>query len=369
MNYRYFYKNLESFVYVIIWMLIFILPFYFEYNKTCDIELVDWQIITRQWLLLLPLFLLFLFHNSIICKYLVERRYFSYSIFLFILLVIMGIVSITLAAVQEATMAGLSYLEIDYHELLNKHLIPDIIHHPINSIQSIANNLIVYILVVGFNTAIRLAGLWFSQEQQKNEVKREKLEMEIDFLKHQVSPQFFMNTLNNIYSLIDFDKDKAKGALIKFNRIMKYLLYESGNNKTTLKKEKVFLESYFDIMKIRYAKHIEIDFEAVDCHLEKVIPSLMYVNFIENAFKYGIDEEKDSFVKCKLENNNNYLIFTCSNTIHDEEEKNENLKMNHQFKGIEATRKRMEIVFKNDFELKTSAENGIFQVKLTITLH
>lgn len=360
MKLKYYYKNLENVIYLIIWSMIFILPYYFEYNLSFNLEELQWSNILSGWLMILPLFIVFIINNFFLGFYLYEKRYFSYSFFLFILLVIVGIFSIFSGKIQEEFLS-VSLFEIDYTELFSKELLPKILNSHLVSIQSIVNNIIVFILVVAFNDAIKIAGLWFSEEQTKNEVKWEKVQLELNFLKQQTSPNLFMNTLNNIHSYIDMDKNKAKAVIIKLSRMMKYLLYESSK-KTTIKMESSFLESYFDLMKLRYHDNVRVEFKSSNCSSDRLVPPLLFIDFIEIAFKYGVDLQNESFVECSLNHKENYLLFTCNNSILPSS------KYDYPESNLEITKKRLYLFFNNHYELKSINEDGVHKVSLKIML-
>ena len=95
-------------------------------------------------------------------------------------------------------------------------------------------------------------------EQQMEELKRQNLQAEMDYLRYQINPHFFMNTLNNIHALIDIDTEYAKSAVIELSKMMRYVLYESGSETISLKKDIQFIENYIELMRIRYDSSIDI---------------------------------------------------------------------------------------------------------------
>ena len=94
---------------------------------------------------------------------------------------------------------------------------------------------------------------------KRKEVEKQNLKNELAFLRNQVSPHVFMNTLNNIHALVDIDGDNAKEAIIKLSKMMRYLLYDSDEGETTLAKEVEFIQSYLDLMKLRYPADVKVN--------------------------------------------------------------------------------------------------------------
>lgn len=107
---------------------------------------------------------------------------------------------------------------------------------PRNHVLSIVNQMVIAWLVVGFNTALKVTNKWFKDEQKKKELEKESLRSELAFLQNQISPHFFMNTLNNIHAQIDIDTKQAQSSIVTLSKMMRYLLYESEKGTTTLKK-------------------------------------------------------------------------------------------------------------------------------------
>ena len=121
------------------------------------------------------------------------------------------------------------------------------------------NNFLIFsVLIVGFDTGL-LSGLrWIGAENEKVRLEKENVATQLTLLRTQVSPHFFMNTLNNIHALVDSNTEEAKEAIIKLSKMMRYLLYETETEKTTLKKEVEFLESYINLMKLRFSEKVRI---------------------------------------------------------------------------------------------------------------
>ena len=226
-----------------------------------------------------------------------------------------------------------------------------------------ANFLIFSFLVVGFDTGLRSGLRWIEAENEKVKLEKENVSNQLALLKTQVSPHFFMNTLNNIHSLVDINSEEAKEAIIKLSKMMRYLLYETENERTTLKKEVEFLESYINLMKLRFNEKVRITLTLPGSIPDASIPPFLFVSFIENAFKHGISYTTESLITIDLIAGKERLLFEVKNS------KTEKIQMN-EFSGlgIENTRKRLDLLYGNDYHLDIIDNEDLFTVKLSIPL-
>jgi len=226
------------------------------------------------------------------------------------------------------------------------------------------NTLIISFLIAGFNTAIAVTNQWFTEEQTRKEMEKEHIESKLAFLQNQVNPHFLMNTLNNIHSLIEGDQKLAQNAILKLSEMMRYLLYESGRGTTTLKKEIEFLHSYLELMQLRVDKSISVNLILPEKFNNVNLPPLLFIPFIENAFKHGVSYREPSALSFKLVQNNDFLEFTSVNTISSFE--NNNTSGKHGGFGLENIQKRLDILYGNRHTLAIEKTENEFRVKLII---
>ncbi len=226
-----------------------------------------------------------------------------------------------------------------------------------------ANFLIFSFLIVGFDTGLRSGLRWIEAENEKVKLEKENVSNQLALLKTQVSPHFFMNTLNNIHSLVDTNTSEAQEAIIKLSKMMRYLLYETETEKTTLKKEVEFLESYVNLMKLRLSDKVRMTMNLPAVIPEVSIPPFLFTSFIENAFKHGISYKNESFIEIDLIPGKDRLLFVVKNS------KNEKSQMN-EFSGIgiENTRKRLDLLYGNNYHLDIIDNEALFTVNLSIPL-
>jgi len=221
----------------------------------------------------------------------------------------------------------------------------------------------VSLLLIGFNVGVKYFIRWNGERERQSERERQYLQTELAFLKNQISPHFFMNTLNNIHSLIDIDTEKARNAIVKLSRLMRYMLYETDIQKVSLKKEIEFIESYIELMRLRYNENIltvETEYPAVTDNI--FVPSFLFLSFIENAFKHGVDLHNHSLICLWITHENGRLAFTIRNR------KSEKVSTIAEKSGIglENVRKRLELIFKDDYTLRIPPDDMIFEVYLNI---
>jgi hypothetical protein len=169
--------------------------------------------------------------------------------------------------------------------------------HPI---PPFANFLILSVLIVGFDTGLRTGLRAITIENEKVKLEKESVASQLVLLRNQVGPHFLMNTLNNIHSLVDVNTDEAKEAIIRLSKMMRYLLYETETENTTIKKEIEFLESYIKLMKLRFNERVKIVLNLPTIIPERTIPPFLFTSLIENAFKHGISYREESFIDIDL---------------------------------------------------------------------
>ena len=222
---------------------------------------------------------------------------------------------------------------------------------------------LVSLLLIGFNTGVKSFVRQSKERERQSERERQFLNTELAFLKHQISPHFFMNTLNNIHSLIDIDAEKARDAVIKLSRLMRYMLYETNTQKVPLKKEIEFIESYIELMRMRYEDDmltVETEYPAVTDNI--FVPSFLFLSFIENAFKHGVDLHEHSLICLWFAHENGRLTFTVRNKksgkVYSITEKSGI--------GLENVRKRLDLIFKDNYTLHIQPDDVIYEVNLNI---
>lgn len=224
--------------------------------------------------------------------------------------------------------------------------------------------LILSAIVIALDMGLSIAAKWVITEQKQAAINRERVMAQLSNLQSQVSPHFFMNTLNNIHALVDIDSERAKETIIELSSLMNYLLYDSSNQETvSLQREMEFINSYVNLMRLRFAKHVKIEF-SYDQDIPSIkVPPLLFLNFIENAFKYGVDYEHDSFVRIRFHFSDSTIEMTTLNSNHSAISKSKRHGL-----GISNSRKRLDLIYDNRYSLNISEKETIYYVNLRVPI-
>jgi len=201
-------------------------------------------------------------------------------------------------------------------------------------------------------------------EKQRKELEKERLNSELAFLKNQISPHFFFNTLNNIYSLVQINTDDAQKSILKLSKLMRYLLYETEHGNIQLSQEIEFMMNYLDLMKLRLTQKVELSVSFPVKYKDISIPPLLFIPFIENALKHGVSYRDRSFIHILMEVNDQEIIFSCSNSIVTKTEETADSGI-----GLENIKKRLALLFPLKHSLKITQADASFQVDLRINLN
>ena len=220
------------------------------------------------------------------------------------------------------------------------------------------------LLLMGMNIGVKL--YFKSQEDSKllSQIERHNLERQLEYLRYQVNPHFFMNTLNNIHALVDIDPERAKTTIVELSKMMRYILYEGNNRLIPLPREAQFLRNYVQLMRLRYTDRVSIDLHVPDTLPDLLMPPLLLIIFVENAFKHGISYINGSFVEISLSVHGDRLLFGCRNSKPQRpagEERKGGM-------GLINVRRRLELLFADNYTLDIEDAGNEYRVRLDIPL-
>ena len=225
------------------------------------------------------------------------------------------------------------------------------------------NHILASVLISGFAMGLGVMEKLNQTEKKQKELEKEKLHSELAFLKNQVSPHFFFNTLNNIYSLIGIDGPTAQESVLKLSKLMRYLLYESEHGETMMSHEIDFMNNYIDLMKLRLSPRVELQIDFPTEFSDFSIPPLLFVPFIENAFKHGITYRDLSFIHIAMKIEDGQISFSSENSVGKSSQTGD---AQHTGIGLDNVRKRLALLFPGSHELKIENGETIFKVELSI---
>jgi LytS/YehU family sensor histidine kinase len=203
-------------------------------------------------------------------------------------------------------------------------------------------------------------------EKRQKELEKEKLNSELAFLKNQISPHFFFNTLNNIYSLIGINTGDAQNAVLKLSKLMRYLLYDSEQGLSQLSSEIDFMNNYIDLMRLRMNEKVNLRVNFPSKYENTAIPPLLFIPFIENAFKHGISYREKSFIDIGMEVGKEWITFISRNSIVKPMEETGTERSGI---GLDNVTKRLNLLYPGKHELTIDRENAIFYVLLKIKMN
>jgi len=203
---------------------------------------------------------------------------------------------------------------------------------------------------------------WFTTMNQKAELDKQKLAVELDLLKSKLNPHFLFNTLNNIDSLIHINPEEASAALIKLSEMMRYLTYETSAEVVSLNREIEYIRNFIDLYRIRIKTPDDIRFE-VQGDFNLMISPAVFVPLVENAFKYASFRKQKPCIDIHLLAKNNIVIFEISN-FHDTNSNNS--EGSHSGYGIINLKKRLQLTYPDKHILVIEPGDSLYKVKLTI---
>lgn len=220
------------------------------------------------------------------------------------------------------------------------------------------------LLLMGMNLGVKLYFMSQRDRERQKIIDQRNLEQQMEYLKYQVNPHFFMNTLNNIHALVDIDPERAKTTIVELSKMMRHILYEGSKKLIPLTREVEFLNLYVQLMRLRYTRKVHINVDVPPQLPELKLPPLMLIIFVENAFKHGISYREESFIDIKLRVENKRLLFSCCNSKPTQVQRtNEKGGM-----GLQNVRQRLELLYDDDYTLDINDSEKTYEVKLDIPM-
>ncbi len=224
---KYFLKEntAEIVIYIFIWGILIYMPVFLSQGYS-----TNWTRVYHEWVRLTPFLLIFLVNNFLLVPgYLFKKRKITYFILAFISVIFLSYLGTFNRYLHEAI----------FEPGMANPLPPELGRQPRPPGPWFGNffmNVVVATLVVGFNTAIKMSSRWLRAEKKEEMLEKERTQTELAFLRNQISPHFFMNTLNNIHAMVDIDSKVAKESILRLSKLMRYLLYESNVEWTPIQK-------------------------------------------------------------------------------------------------------------------------------------
>lgn len=329
---------MKTLTHIASWAVVFIMPaliFISEGNQRFE------EALYRS-LISLP-FLMFLFYISY--YWLIDRLWFKKRYILFILVAVTLILCVSYSKYEL-----FSYFAL--HK--SKHKMPPF--HAFVYFDFLSN-----LLPVVFAMAIRYAQRNFSLEIAQKEAQAHKLQADLTQLRYQLQPHFFFNALNNIYSLIEFDPQKAQQSVHSLSKLMRHFMQNSDQKQISLAEEVDFLQQYISLMQLRLTDKttVQVDFPKQVPQL--TIAPLLFISLVENAFKHGVSATTTTTLSFSLKVEGNTVIFRSENTKIPTQES-----LYSSGIGIDNLKKRLTLLYPERHQYTIEEKEGKYIAQLTI---
>ena len=369
-------------MYLAMWAIAFVAPLLSQYVYTLgDSHLrLDWHDVWFFYWHMLPFLLLFIVHNLLLAPLLVYRQKpWHYAVLTFAMLACFTFYQCshrppqqefhhherqeTPPSIAERTIPpadgpdatfGARHRQQTFSPRHDKRPPAIIGEHDIVSV-------IILTLILGLNLGIKF---YFKSREDRIRLatlEKENLEQQLEYLRYQINPHFFMNTLNNIHALVDIDPETAKNTIVELSKMMRYVLYEGNKRDVPLASEFDFIRHYVALMQLRFTDKVDVVLELPEAVPAK-LPPLILITFVENAFKHGISYQHESFVHIKATISNLRLQFRCSNSKGTAQSKEKG------GVGLDNVRQRLSLIYGQDYTLSIVEHPDTYNVILEIPL-
>ncbi len=227
--------------------------------------------------------------------------------------------------------------------------------------------LVTILLVLGISTSLSLMQKWQTDANTRLALEQAKTTTELSFLKAQINPHFFFNTLNNIYALTLLDVELARDALHRLSRMMRYVLYETQTGTALLSKEVSFVSDYIQLMQLRLTDKVTVTLNTPSPLHDQPIAPMLLLPFVENAFKHGVSALQPSLIYINIQQEQNQLMLEVRNTLFID--KTPSLEAGSGI-GLTNTRRRLDLLYPGQYALQVNEHtpDGEYQVQLTLNL-
>lgn len=280
--------------------------------------------------------------------YLIPQYLFTRKTFLYVVFLIMGIVLIT-------------PVYISLQLLIYSHY-PEKVNLYYTNISSIIL-LEFFVAIISLLYAIIID--WMKKRSEVLELYTTNIETELNFLKTQINPHFLFNTLNSIYALSLKKSDEAPDLILKLSEIMRYMLYDCNEDNVSLDQEISYLKNYLDLEKFRKGNNNEIVFTVEGDPEGKTVAPLLFITFVENAFKHGVNNVDNGYVTIHFRILEDRLYFEMENSVSPQI---------HLYKlrsgsggiGLENVKRRLKLLYPGQHKLEVNKNIDKFRVELNI---
>jgi two-component system LytT family sensor kinase len=222
------------------------------------------------------------------------------------------------------------------------------------------------LFILACSTAFTMFRDRLISERLAKEKENENLKTELSFLRSQVSPHFMFNVLNNMVALARKKSDALEPSLIKLSSLLRYMLYETDEEKVLLEREAEYLQSYIDLQVQRFGKKVRVNVQMDEIDRSYFIEPMLLIPFVENAFKHGTGLIENAEINIEMKAKNNMLQFTVSNQYNPSEQE---IKDKTSGIGLQNVKRRLNLLYRDAHTLLICDKDNRFAVSLQLNLH
>ncbi len=222
--------------------------------------------------------------------------------------------------------------------------------------------------VVGFTLAIKLGMDYATSMNKTKDLENKTMEAELSFLRSQIQPHFFFNTLNNLYALTLIKSKKAPETILKLSELLSYVIYEGKSTRVELHQEIKHIHDYLELEKLRFSDKLETEIEITGIIEGYYMPPLILVPFIENCFKHGNTENEKIPIHIKIDISNDQLIYMVQNEISHQKKEKSNNDIRSGI-GLKNVKRRLNLLFQDNYTLNANQNNNTFTTTLSMPLY
>ncbi len=224
----------------------------------------------------------------------------------------------------------------------------------------------ISLFIAIFVGMLKFAQDWFELEAKKKEIENERLTAELRFLKAQINPHFLFNTLNNLYYLAMINSPNTTEVIEKLSQMMRYMLYDSNHPKVSLSKEIEYMKNYISLEKLRLDNQVPISFEINGNPSEVQIVPLIFITFLENAFKHGVSNNStNAYVNILIDIEGQKCTYIVENSKLPKNMENTNEKSGI---GLQNVNRRLDLSYPNNYGLEVNEDEKEYKIELKLNL-
>ena len=223
------------------------------------------------------------------------------------------------------------------------------------------SKILIALMMLGVNLGAKYYATYSLEKKRLAELEKENLKYRLEYLRYQINPHFFMNTLNNIHALVDDAPEKAKESIVELSRLMRHVLYDSNGPTVSLSKEMDFLRHYLYLMRLRFTDRVRISCSFPEDDGGAKVPPLLMTTIAENAFKHGVSYKSDCQIRLSIVPEGGRLIFRCANSIVPGQEEQPAGGV-----GLDNIRKRLSLLYGEDFVLHIEKSAHEYEVLMVL---